>query len=216
MERIVLAGLILLSALYLRPDFELNLSLSGPAFLAVGCLACMLGLPSTALCLSAGALYPGWRGTLLASATLTLSAALAFLVGRYFLAGWLGRGNQLLAAILKAIDQEGWKMVLCLRLTPVIPFALGNYGYGLSRLNFWVYLGVSWLAMLPGTTVLVGTGGGNWTMTAVGAVFSLVGLAWARKKVRAHLPPDWRPGPPRALRVLAFALVLASVLKWLL
>jgi uncharacterized membrane protein YdjX (TVP38/TMEM64 family) len=42
-----------------------------------------------------------------------------------------------------------------LRLSPLIPFNLSNYFYGLTAVKFWPYVLASWIGMLPGTLLYV-------------------------------------------------------------
>jgi uncharacterized membrane protein YdjX (TVP38/TMEM64 family) len=46
-------------------------------------------------------------------------------------------------------------IVAVLRLIPIFPFNLLNYGFGLTRIPFWTYVFWSWLCMLPGTVLYV-------------------------------------------------------------
>jgi uncharacterized membrane protein YdjX (TVP38/TMEM64 family) len=45
--------------------------------------------------------------------------------------------------------------VALVRLVPLFPFNLVNYGFGLTRVEFRTYLFWSWLCMLPFTAVYV-------------------------------------------------------------
>jgi uncharacterized membrane protein YdjX (TVP38/TMEM64 family) len=45
----------------------------------------------------------------------------------------MARGHEKFEAIDRAIAEKGWKVVALLRLSPVIPFSLSNYLYGLTR-----------------------------------------------------------------------------------
>jgi hypothetical protein len=50
-------------------------------------------------------------------------------------------GNDKWRAIDSAIGREGFKVILLLRITPLFPFSIVNYLYGLTSVNFWlVYL----------------------------------------------------------------------------
>lgn len=54
-------------------------------------------------------------------------------------------------AVESAVAEEGWKMVLLLRLSPVIPFALLNYMLSLTPISFPNYVWTSALGIVPGT-----------------------------------------------------------------
>ena len=84
----------------------------------------------------------------------TLGAGLAFLVARYLVRGRIeefARKNRRFGAIDDAIGQEGWKIVGLLRLSPLIPFNVSNYFYGVTSIGFWPYLLASCVGILPGT-----------------------------------------------------------------
>ena len=49
----------------------------------------------------------------------------------------------------RAVAQKGWKIVFLTRLSPIVPSNVLNYGFSLTKINFWQYLFVSWIAMLP-------------------------------------------------------------------
>ncbi len=63
-------------------------------------------------------------------------------------------GNQRFAAIDRAVGEQGRKIVFLLRLSPVFPFNLLNYGLGLTRVRFPDYFAAS-IGMLPGTLLYV-------------------------------------------------------------
>ncbi len=77
---------------------------------------------------------------------------------RYLARDWVARkiaGNARFRAIDEAVAQEGAKIVLLTRLSPVFPFALLNYAYGLTRIPFRSYCLASWVGMFPGTVLYV-------------------------------------------------------------
>lgn len=134
----------------------------GPAgvlvYALVYALAAVLFFPGSVLTLGAGFVFGLLGGTAAVSLGSTLGAALAFLISRYVarekISAWAKR-NEKFEAIDKAIGKEGWKIVALLRLSPLIPFSVSNYLYGLTGVAFWPYVLASWIAMLPGTVLYV-------------------------------------------------------------
>lgn len=56
-------------------------------------------------------------------------------------------------AVEAAVAEEGWKMVVLLRLSPVIPFALLNYMLSLTAISFFDYTWASALGIIPGAAL---------------------------------------------------------------
>ncbi len=97
-------------------------------------------------------------GSICVSISATLGATAAFLVGRYLARDAIARRiekNEKFATIDRAVAGEGWKIVLLTRLSPVFPFALLNYAFGLTRVRLSHYVLASWLGMIPGTVMYV-------------------------------------------------------------
>jgi len=161
----------------------------GPAgFVLYGVLYILLTVlfvPAWPMTVGAGAAYGLVAGTLLTSVSSVAGAALAFLVARYLLRSRVARwvaGNSQFAAIDRAVGREGWKIVALTRASPVFPFNLQNYAYGLTAVGFWPYVLASWAAMLPGTLlyVYIGAAGADVAEAATGQVDWLVtGFRWA-------------------------------------
>ena len=123
-------------------------------YVAIYALAAVLFLPGAIFTIAAGLIYGIAGGTAVALTGATLGAALAFLVGRYLLRDRIQRyaeKNKKFGAIDQAIGQQGWKIVGLLRLSPLIPFNVSNYFYGVTSIGFWPYLVASAIGMLPGT-----------------------------------------------------------------
>ncbi|CAM8995876.1 unnamed protein product [Rhodiola kirilowii] len=121
----------------------------------------ILALPAIPLTMSAGLLFGSLVGTILVSISGTLAASISFLIARYFARDRilkLVEGNKKFLAIDKAIGENGFKVVALLRLSPLLPFSLGNYLYGLTSVDFVPYVLGSWLGMLPGTWAYVSAG----------------------------------------------------------
>lgn len=131
----------------------------GPVlFVVVYIAATVLFIPGSLLTLGAGAVFGvGW-GSVYVSLASTLGATAAFYVGRYFARDLVVRkieGNPKFDAIDRAVAEEGWKIVGLTRLSPVFPFTLLNYAFGLTRVKAGHYIVASWIGMMPATVMYV-------------------------------------------------------------
>ena len=136
-----------------------GLGASGAAlFVVIYIAACVFFIPGSILTLGAGVVFGVVKGSVLVSVASTLGATAAFLVGRYLARDWVARkieGNAKFKAVDEAVAREGWKIVGLTRLSPVFPFNLLNYAYGLTRVSLRDYFFASWIGMLPGTVMYV-------------------------------------------------------------
>lgn len=131
-------------------------------FIAVYALATVLFLPGWIFTVAAGLVYGVIAGTAVALTGAIIGSTLAFLCGRYLVRKRVEaatKGNKKFAAIDKAIGEQGWKIVGLLRLSPIVPFNLSNYFYGVTAVGFWPYLAASAVGMLPGTLLYAYLGG---------------------------------------------------------
>ncbi|MFH0793740.1 MAG: TVP38/TMEM64 family protein [bacterium] len=114
--------------------------------------------PGWILTVLAGSIFGSVVGTIVVSAGSVLGASLAFLVARYFLrsvvADWIS-GKEQFRKLDAMTEKHGAIIVAITRLIPIFPFNLLNFGFGLTRVPFWTYVGWSWLCMLPGTILYV-------------------------------------------------------------
>ncbi len=120
--------------------------------------AAVLFVPGSLLTLGAGFVFGLAKGTVIVSLGSTAGAAAAFLVARSLAHDWVARRiarRPTLAAIGRAVETEGFKIVLLTRLSPVLPFNLLNYAFGLTAVPFRTYVLASWIGMLPGTIMYV-------------------------------------------------------------
>ena len=131
----------------------------GPViFVGLYVVATVLFIPGSVLTLGAGAVFGVALGSVCVSISATLGATAAFLVGRYLARDAIARKiekNQKFATIDRAVADEGWKIVLLTRLSPVFPFTLLNYAFGLTRVKLSHYVLASWIGMIPGTVMYV-------------------------------------------------------------
>lgn len=131
----------------------------GAAVFAVAYIVATMGmLPGSLLTLGAGFVYGPVGGTLLVSPVSVVAATCAFLLGRTAARRWVAErlaGFPRFEAVDRAVEGAGFRIVLLLRLSPLFPFTVLNYGLGLTRVRLRDYVGASWLGMLPGTILYV-------------------------------------------------------------
>src|SRR5712671_205864 len=131
----------------------------GPViFAGIYVVATVFFIPGSVLTLGAGAVFGVVLGSVCVSISATLGATAAFLVGRYLARDAIARKiekNEKFATIDRAVADEGWKIVLLTRLSPVFPFTLLNYAFGLTRIRLSHFVLASWIGMMPGTVMYV-------------------------------------------------------------
>lgn len=135
-------------------------------------VACVLLLPGSVLTLGTGFIFKVVVGSVVVSVGSTLGACAAFWVGRTIARSWITdkvSGNPRFAAIDKAVADQGFKIVFLTRLSPVFPFNILNYAFGLTRISFWKYALASWIGMMPGTIMFVYFGAGLRSLADISA-----------------------------------------------
>jgi uncharacterized membrane protein YdjX (TVP38/TMEM64 family) len=178
-------------------------------FIVVYAVATVLMAPGSILTIGAGFAFGLWKGFLAVSAGATLGASLAFLVARFIAREKIeaiAQRNEKFRNIDTAVGRQGAKLIFLLRLSPVIPFNLSNYFYGLTAVKFWPYVLASWIGMIPGTLLYVyigtagkaavaATAGGEavkhgwqyWTFLGVGFAATIIVTIWVTRIARDAL-----------------------------
>lgn len=143
------------------PEFSAwvdGLGLWGPVVFVLGyAVATVAFIPGSLLTLAGGAIFGLGEGTAFVFAGASLGATGAFLASRYLVRGAVERrvaAEPRFAAIDRAVGREGFKIVVLLRLTPVVPFVLLNYALGLTRVKLSHYAG-AFVGMFPATLLYV-------------------------------------------------------------
>jgi len=176
-----------------------------PLVFALGyAVATVAFVPGSLLTLAAGAIFGLAEGTAVVFVAAVLGSTAAFLVARYVARDAVERwvaGDERFARIDRAVEGQGWKIVLLLRLSPVFPF---NYALGLTRVRLGHYL-IGSLGMIPGTLLyvysgkLAGTvaaaagsagperGTGYWTVLALGFVATVAVTVLVTRTARRAL-----------------------------
>ena len=176
----------------------------GPViFVGLYVVATVLFVPGSVLTVGAGAVFGVVLGSVCVSISATLGATAAFLVGRYLARDAIARKiekNEKFATIDRAVASEGWKIVLLTRLSPVFPFTLLNYAFGLTRVKLSHYVLASWIGMIPGTAMYVYLGSlvnlgaghrqrttGEWVLYGVGLLATVIVTVFVTRLARNAL-----------------------------
>jgi uncharacterized membrane protein YdjX (TVP38/TMEM64 family) len=145
-------------------------------------LAAIAFVPGSLLTIGAGLVFGLLWGTVIVSIASTAAAALAFLIARYVARSRveaLAKRNPKFRAIDQAIREKGWRVVALLRLSPLVPFSVSNYLYGLTPVAFGPYVLASWIAMLPATVLYVWIGAAGKAAADAGGGQGKSPLEWA-------------------------------------
>jgi len=151
-------------------------------FVLIYILATVAFFPGIILTMGAGILFGVLWGSVLVSIAATLGAAAAFLTGRYLARKMIAKKmekNVQFKAVDEAVGREGWKIVLLTRLSPVFPFNLLNYAFGLTKVAFKDYFFASWAGMLPGTVLYVYIGALIGDIASLGSGRTRTPMEWA-------------------------------------
>ncbi|MFM5908120.1 MAG: TVP38/TMEM64 family protein [Novosphingobium sp.] len=151
-------------------------------------------LPASVMAVMAGAAYGMAMGLAISVVCTLLGGWIAFLLSRSILRPWIEKlleRSRFAERLDEALEGEGWHFVFLLRISPVMPFALTSYGFGLTRIRQRDYL-IGTLASLPAMASYVGLGAvgrqgvemsfshatpGQWALLVVGTIALLL-AAW--------------------------------------
>lgn len=117
-------------------------------------------VPGALLTLAAGVAFGLWGAPLVVIGA-TLGSAASFLAGRYLfrerISGLIANRPRL-KAVDRAIGQEGWRIAILLRLSPVMPFSIQNWALGGTSLGFGAFVFATFFGIIPGTLLYVWIG----------------------------------------------------------
>jgi uncharacterized membrane protein YdjX (TVP38/TMEM64 family) len=130
----------------------------------VGALAFV---PRPALCLLGGVVF-GFAVLPLVLVACTVGAIAGFLLSRHLLRSYVRQaveGRPQLQAVAEAVDAEGWRLVVLLRLSP-IPGTAMNYMLGVTNVRLPDYAAGTLLGIAPSVSVFVYLGAMSATILA--------------------------------------------------
>jgi len=140
-------------------DWILNQGLIGYiVYISVFAIGTAMFFPGSIFVMGAGYIWGIAVGSIVASISLTLSAAIAFIFGRYIARDWIANKvsqSQKLGKLDVGVANSGFKIIFLIRLSPIFPFTLFNYAYGSTGVKFRNYILGTWLGMIPGTVMYV-------------------------------------------------------------
>ncbi|HKW93534.1 MAG TPA: VTT domain-containing protein [Methylomirabilota bacterium] len=132
--------------------------LAPAAYVCVYTAATLIGVPGLPFTVLAPILFgplPGFVVMVIASA---LSAALGFLTARFLARDLVARrldGSGGFARLAALVEAHHWMVIPLVRIVPIAPFVVVNYGFGLTGIAFRRYFLWTELAMVPMNAVLV-------------------------------------------------------------
>lgn len=181
---VLLAGAATLLATQGTPDVDTlrghvaDAGVWGPVLFAAGyAVGTVLLVPGVLLTAAAGALFGVVGGSVVVLVGATLGAVASFLLGRS-----LGRPavERLVGGRLDRLDgflaRRGLVAVVGLRLAPLVPFALLNYGSGVTAVRLRDYTIGSAIGMTPGIVAYTAVGGSLTDPTSPQFLIALTGL----------------------------------------
>ncbi len=131
-------------------------------------------LPGSWLSMLSGFLYGIWLGSFVVFVGAFIGAHLTFYLGRTFLKEWAQKkvSNFPKVKIMeKAVKREGLKVILLTRLSPLFPFGLLNFTYGLSDVKIRDFT-FGMIGILPGTILYCSLGSFALKISNFGEVLS--------------------------------------------
>ena len=161
-------------------------------FVAICAFGTAVFFPKPVLATAAGLLFGvGW-GSALAIAGFTAGAMIAFGIarglGRDAIKGWLG---ERLHTLEQVFARRGVEATLVIRLLPIVPFTLANYGAGVTAVRGRDFALGTALGLVPSTVLAAVLGdalsdlGSPRSIVALSiwTVLAAVGLWWGRRLV---------------------------------
>jgi uncharacterized membrane protein YdjX (TVP38/TMEM64 family) len=130
-------------------------------FAALFVLAVLIMAPASVLYMAAGLLYDLFWGFVISLVAASVGAVLQFLIARYLARDRVRRVVEERAefeAVDRAVEEEGWKVVLLLRLAPLVPGNTQGWLFGATRVSVVQFAWPSVIGILPWALFFVGIG----------------------------------------------------------
>jgi uncharacterized membrane protein YdjX (TVP38/TMEM64 family) len=174
----------------------------GVALVSVAYVICtILLVPGVALTLAVAVAY-GWWALLICFFGGMLAALISFLISRYLARDRVKRfidKHPTIRAIDTVAHEESFKTILLSRLTPVTPFAVENYAFGVTGVRLGSFLLATAIGIVPGTIQNVwigvigrtaaqgGAGVANWILLIIGLAATVVLTVWMTRQAKKRM-----------------------------
>ena len=133
--------------------FFFNTGIGIFVFVCIYILIVLLILPASWLSLLAGFLYGSYVGSIVVFISASIGASAAFFLSKSLFAKTLKtviRRYPKLTVMEQVVQRGGLKLIFLARLSPIFPFSILNYFYGLNNIKFQDFaLGL--IGIIPGT-----------------------------------------------------------------
>jgi uncharacterized membrane protein YdjX (TVP38/TMEM64 family) len=133
---------------------------------------CVLMFPDFLPNAAAGAIWGVGVGTVAVLVGRGLGSAITFLLMRSIAGRWIERkmtAAPKFAAVSEAVGKEGFRIVVLLRLCPLFPVIMLNYGLGLTRVSLRAYVMGTLIGMIPRTLFVAYAGSGTRSLADLAA-----------------------------------------------
>ncbi len=157
---VLLVIFIITSCLVFKKYWDINLlhyhikafGLWAPiVFLLLYMLSTVSLLPAACMSFIGGYIFGFYHGLVLNIIGSALGVSMAFFIGRYLttdlIKGYLGNKSN---AFIANVEKFGWRLIAIFRLTPLVPFDILNFAFGITNIKISQYLCFSTFFMLPG------------------------------------------------------------------
>ncbi|MBO8242822.1 TVP38/TMEM64 family protein [Prochlorococcus marinus XMU1410] len=129
-------------------------------FVCIYILVVLLILPSSWMSLLSGFLYGSYLGSIIVFISAFIGAILAFFISKSFFAKKLKNlfsRYPKLSVMEQVVKKGGLKLIFLARLSPIFPFGMLNYFYGLNKVKFRDFT-IGLLGIIPATFLYCSVG----------------------------------------------------------
>ena len=129
-------------------------------FIVIYIFIVLLILPASWLSLAAGYLYGTYLGSIIVFISAFVGATISFFIAkRFFSKKLLVMINKFpkLSLLENILQRGGLKLIILTRLSPLFPFSILNYFYGLNNINYKDF-SISLICIIPGTFLYCSVG----------------------------------------------------------